>query len=115
MAPRKNFPLRLDPAVHDALAAWAADEFRSVNGHIEWVLREGLKRAGRKVVPRSSELPELPFDDAAPEATGEVAANAATRGPTDAAGDVVADALGDPGDRDAAEPEPQGEPQADGA
>ena len=55
MAPRKNFPLRLDPAVHDALAAWAADEFRSVNGHIEWVLREGLKRAGRSPVPKSSE------------------------------------------------------------
>ncbi|MBI3791114.1 MAG: hypothetical protein HY275_09585 [Gemmatimonadetes bacterium] len=47
MAPRKPFLLRLDPAVHDALASWAADEFRSVNGHIEFLLRDALKRAGR--------------------------------------------------------------------
>ena len=57
--------------IHDALAAWAADEFRSVNGHIEWVLREGLKRAGRKVVPRASDLPELPVDGAPTDAVAE--------------------------------------------
>ena len=112
MAPRKNFPLRLDPAVHDALAAWAADEFRSVNGHIEWVLREGLKRAGRKVVARSSELPELPLDDA----PTDVATNAATHTAANAAGDVVADAAGAVADDDAdADAEPLGESQADGA
>ncbi|MFC9777947.1 hypothetical protein [Paenibacillus chitinolyticus] len=47
MAVKKNFPLRLDPKLHQALERWAADEFRSVNGHIEFLLREALVRAGR--------------------------------------------------------------------
>ncbi len=44
---RKAVLLRLDPSVHDALARWAADDFRSVNSHIELLLRDALKRAGR--------------------------------------------------------------------
>jgi len=44
---KKAFPLRLDPELHRALEQWAADEFRSVNGHIEFLLREALARAGR--------------------------------------------------------------------
>lgn len=44
---RKEVLLRLDPAVHDALAHWAADEFRSVNAQIEMVLRRALVDAGR--------------------------------------------------------------------
>ncbi len=44
---RKQVPLRLDPAVHDALARWAADEFRSLNAHIEMLLRRALDDAGR--------------------------------------------------------------------
>jgi len=44
---RKQVPLRLDPAVHDALARWASDEFRSVNAQIEVVLRRALDGAGR--------------------------------------------------------------------
>lgn len=47
MAPKKSFPLRIDPQLYDALERWAADEFRSVNGHIEYVLREALLKAGR--------------------------------------------------------------------
>ncbi|MDR1767416.1 MAG: hypothetical protein LBR32_03120 [Propionibacteriaceae bacterium] len=39
--------LRLDPAVHEALARWAQDEFRSVNAHLELLLRQALKKAGR--------------------------------------------------------------------
>jgi hypothetical protein len=39
--------LRLDPAVHDALAAWAAHDLRSVNAHVEWLLRRALADAGR--------------------------------------------------------------------
>jgi len=39
--------LRLDPAVHDALARWAADELRSTNAQIEFVLRRALADAGR--------------------------------------------------------------------
>ena len=44
---RKAVLLRLDPAVHDALARWASDELRSVNAQIDLLLRESLARAGR--------------------------------------------------------------------
>jgi hypothetical protein len=44
---RKNLLLRLDPAVHDALARWAADELRSTNAQIEFLLRRALAEAGR--------------------------------------------------------------------
>jgi hypothetical protein len=44
---RKQVLLRIDPTVHDALARWAADEFRSLNAHIEMVLRRALEDAGR--------------------------------------------------------------------
>lgn len=39
--------LRVDPAVHDALIRWANDEFRSVNAHVEMLLRQALADAGR--------------------------------------------------------------------
>jgi hypothetical protein len=44
---RKNILLRLHPAVHDALARWAADELRSTNAQIEFLLRRALADAGR--------------------------------------------------------------------
>ena len=44
---RKKVLLRLDPAVHDALARWAGDELRSTNAQIEFLLRRALKDAGR--------------------------------------------------------------------
>jgi len=37
----------MDPAVHDALIRWAEDEFRSVNAHVEMLLRRSLSEAGR--------------------------------------------------------------------
>jgi len=46
-AERKQIILRLDPAVHDALSRWAADELRSTNGHIEYLLRRALAGARR--------------------------------------------------------------------
>ena len=46
---RKAFLLRLDPAVAAAIEALAAQELRSVNGQIEWMLREALTRRGRTV------------------------------------------------------------------
>lgn len=49
---KKSFPLRLDPTVYEALERWAADEFRSVNGHIEYILREALREQGRLPSPR---------------------------------------------------------------
>jgi hypothetical protein len=44
---RKSILLRLDPAVHEALARWAADELRSTNAQIEFLLRRALADAGR--------------------------------------------------------------------
>lgn len=44
---RKQVLLRLDPAVHDALARWAADELRSTNAQIDFLLRKALSSAGR--------------------------------------------------------------------
>jgi len=47
MGERKGFLLRIDPEVLEALQRWAADELRSLNGQIEYVLRRGLQEAGR--------------------------------------------------------------------
>lgn len=47
MAAKKSFPLRIDPKLYEVLERWAADEFRSVNGHIEFLLREAAVRSGR--------------------------------------------------------------------
>ena len=52
MTERKAFALRLDPALHDALARAAAAELRSVNAEIEFLLREALERRGVRV-PRA--------------------------------------------------------------
>lgn len=47
MPERKSILLRLDPAVHDALARWAADDLRSTTAQIEYLLRQSLAQAGR--------------------------------------------------------------------
>ncbi len=47
MAERKSILLRLDPAVHDAIARWASNELRSSNAQIEFLLRRALAAAGR--------------------------------------------------------------------
>jgi hypothetical protein len=52
MAKRKEFLVRLDPQVHDALRRWADGDLRSLNAQIEFLLRQALERAGR--LPRSS-------------------------------------------------------------
>lgn len=62
---RKQVPLRLDPAVHDALARWASDELRSLNAHIEMLLRRALDDAGRmpaqaKAIPQRGRPPKRP-------------------------------------------------------
>ena len=44
---RKSVLLRLDPEVHEALVRWAADDLRSTNAHIEWILRRAVTDAGR--------------------------------------------------------------------
>ena len=47
MAQKKPFALRLDPELLKAVEKWAADEFRSINGQVEWILHRALKEAGR--------------------------------------------------------------------
>ena len=47
MAKKKAFVLRIDPETLEKVEKWAADEFRSVNGHIEWILSRALKDSGR--------------------------------------------------------------------
>jgi hypothetical protein len=47
VAERKKLLLRLDPAIHDAVARWAGDELRSTNAQIEFLLRRALAQAGR--------------------------------------------------------------------
>lgn len=52
MSKKKPFVLRLDEDMLKAVEKWAADEFRSTNGQLEWILREALKKAGR--LPKSA-------------------------------------------------------------
>jgi hypothetical protein len=46
--PKKPFALRIDEESMKAIEKWAADEFRSTNGQIEWIMNKALKDAGRK-------------------------------------------------------------------
>jgi hypothetical protein len=58
MADRKPFLLRLDPATLDALQRWANDEFRSLNGQLEYVLTRALREAGRLKTERPPARPD---------------------------------------------------------
>jgi len=62
---RKAVLLRLDPKVHAALQKWAADELRSLNAQIEFLLRQALKRAGRLPAGLEEDSAEGEADDAA--------------------------------------------------
>jgi hypothetical protein len=48
MSKKKAFVLRIDPAILAQVEQWAADEFRSVNGQLEWIINKSLKEAKRK-------------------------------------------------------------------
>jgi hypothetical protein len=56
MAGKKVFMLRVNPEVYEALEKWAADEFRSVNGQIEWIIDAKLKE--HKRTPAKQEIPQ---------------------------------------------------------
>lgn len=59
--PRKGFLIRVPPELLDELRAWAEQEMRSVNAQIEWVLRDALRRRGRRADPRRpTDEPEPP-------------------------------------------------------
>lgn len=53
-ANKKNFVLRISEEAYNALARWAEDEFRSMNGQIEMILDKALKEAGRTVKNRNA-------------------------------------------------------------
>jgi len=56
MAAKKSFVLRIDENTYAALEKWAADEFRSVNGQLEWIISQALREAGR--APKGGNKPE---------------------------------------------------------
>jgi len=47
MSKKKQFVLRVDPEKYERLEKWAADEFRSINGQLEWIIDKALKDVGR--------------------------------------------------------------------
>ena len=53
-----GFVLRLDAATMDALEKWAADEFRSINGQLQWIITEALRKNGR--LKKSRQTPSEP-------------------------------------------------------
>ena len=62
MAEKKQVPLRLNPKLYDALSAWAEDDFRSLNGQIEYLLTECVrqrKKNGKDVGEEIDVPPEL--------------------------------------------------------
>lgn len=55
MPKKKTFVLRLNPEMYERLEKWAADDFRSTNGQIEWILDQALKNAGRQQKQKEKE------------------------------------------------------------
>jgi len=47
MSQKKPFVLRINPELLEKVEKWAADEFRSTNGQLEWIIAQALKKAGR--------------------------------------------------------------------
>lgn len=56
---RKQYPLRIDPELWEAVQVWAADEMRSSNAQVEWIIRDALKRAGRLPVKKRAPKKDL--------------------------------------------------------
>ena len=65
---RKQYPLRIDPAVWEAVQRWADDEMRRANGQVVWILRDALTRAGRlhKTEGHPRDAREKPAGDSTP-------------------------------------------------
>ncbi len=71
MAKKKSFVLRIDPDVYDAIEKWAAQEFRSANGQIEWIITKALRDARRAVVKTTDEYPEEDLSDQSQSSVSE--------------------------------------------
>ena len=57
----RSFILRIDAETMEAIEKWAADEFRSTNGQLQWIISEALRRSGRK--PRAKKSKEGQTDE----------------------------------------------------
>ena len=57
-AENKSFVLRVDAATMEALERWADDEFRSINGQLQWIIAEALRKNGRMKKKRTSQTKE---------------------------------------------------------
>lgn len=66
----KSFVLRIDSQTMESLEQWAADEFRSINGQLQWIISDALRREGRLRKPRPSAPPGVPADNPADDASG---------------------------------------------
>lgn len=60
---KKQVPLRLSPKLYAAIAAWAEDDFRSMNGQIEYLLTECVKQRKKNGAPVPADLDEAPTFD----------------------------------------------------
>lgn len=58
MSKKKAFALRINADLMNSIEKWAADEFRSTNGQLEWIISEALKKSGR--YPKKSKQSTLP-------------------------------------------------------
>ncbi|MCI1934520.1 MAG: Arc family DNA binding domain-containing protein [Atopobiaceae bacterium] len=56
MAVKKQYPLRIDPGIWDAVEKWATDDMRSTNAQVEFILREALRQSGR--LPKGPKKPK---------------------------------------------------------
>ena len=56
----KSFVLRVDAATMDAIEKWAADEFRSTNGQLQWIIAEALRKSGRMKKTKHTPPPKEP-------------------------------------------------------
>jgi hypothetical protein len=63
MKSRKSFLLRIDPSLHEALEAWAQQELRSLNGQIEFILKEAVARRRKALPPEHKRDAPPPGDE----------------------------------------------------
>ncbi len=76
----KSFVLRIDAATMEALEGWAADEFRSINGQLQWIIADALRRSGRLKKPRPAGLRSGDSAGLSPDNDAEVKAGESVAG-----------------------------------
>ena len=59
----RSFVLRIDAETMEALETWSADEFRSMNGQLQWIIAEALRRSGRKPRAKKQKMEDVNNED----------------------------------------------------